>query len=99
MAANPRRPRSAHTSSTSIRANPRSRASPVDAMQVMTAGSGESGSAGYSSRVRCARGYEIGRASCRERVEISGVGGSLKKKSREERDRGQEEDADQGEGS
>ena len=32
------------------------RASAVVAMQVMTAGSGASGSAGYRSRVRCARG-------------------------------------------
>ena len=35
----------------------RRRASAVVAMQVMTAGSGASGSCGYSSRVRCARGY------------------------------------------
>ena len=55
-AANPRPPRSSQTASTSVRASPRPRASAVVAMQVMTAGSGASGSAGYSSRVRCARG-------------------------------------------
>ena len=37
-------------------ASPSPRASAVVAMQVMTAGSGESGSDGYRSRVRCARG-------------------------------------------
>ena len=48
----------------SARASPAPRASAVVAMQVMTAGNGESGSAGYRSRVRCARGYAVNGPNC-----------------------------------
>src|ERR1039457_4271440 len=34
----------------------------------------------YHGAALCRRGFQIGRASCRERGEISGVAGSLKKK-------------------
>ena len=52
----PRAARSRHTSATSARAWPARRAAAVVAMQLMTAGSGLSGSCGYSSRSRDARG-------------------------------------------
>ena len=51
-AANPRPARSSQTASMRRFASPWPRSSAVVATQVMTAGSGESGRAGYRSRVR-----------------------------------------------